>query len=73
MTISKRKSSEYNSVNTAAICQYIKEYSGKIESIYGHEWNTLESVWLSQKCWFMTGSSVTVADENGNSQVFVRE
>lgn len=29
MTISKRKFSEYNSVNTAAICRYIKEYSGK--------------------------------------------
>lgn len=47
--------------------------TGRAYTIYGHEWNTLESVWLSQKYWFMTGSSVTIADENGNSQVFVRE
>lgn len=42
-------------------------------TVYGHEWNTLESIWLSEKSWFMTGSSITITDENGNSQVFVRE
>lgn len=47
--------------------------TGRAYTVYGHEWDTLESVWLSQKCWFMTESSVTIADENGNSQVFVRE
>lgn len=46
---------------------------GRSYTVYGHEWNTLETVWLSQKCWFATGSVVTITDENGNSQVFVKE
>lgn len=37
MKIQKRKSSEYNTVNTAAICRYIQEYSGKIESMIQNE------------------------------------
>lgn len=37
MTIQKRISSEYNSVNTVAICRYIKEYSGKIENMIQNE------------------------------------
>lgn len=37
MTIQKRKSSAYDSVNTAAICRYIKEYNGKIESMIQNE------------------------------------
>lgn len=37
MTIQKRKSSAYDSVNTAAICRYIKEYSGKIEKLIQDE------------------------------------
>lgn len=37
MTIQKRKTSEYDSVNTAAICRYIREYSGKIESMIQNE------------------------------------
>ena len=43
MTIQKRKTSEYDSVNTAAICRYIKEYSGKIESMIQNE-TQLENV-----------------------------
>lgn len=43
MKIQKRKSSEYNTVNTAAICRYIKEYSGKIESMIQNE-TQLENV-----------------------------
>ena len=37
MTIQKRKSSAYDSVNTAAICRYIRDYSGKIESMIQNE------------------------------------
>ena len=39
----KKKSSDYNTVNTAAICRYIKEYSGKIEKLIQDE-AQLESV-----------------------------
>lgn len=31
MTIKRKKASAYDTVNTAAICRYIKEYSGKAE------------------------------------------
>lgn len=44
-----------------------KEY--KVESI-GVE--SFEMVWLSQKCWFSTGSEVTITNENGESKVFTK-
>lgn len=47
--------------------------TGRSYPVTGNENTSLEMVWLSQKCWFMTGSSVTITDENGNSQVFVKE
>ena len=31
---------------------------------------SLDTVWLSQKDWFMPGCSVTITDENGNSKTF---
>lgn len=37
MTIKRKKASAYDTVNTAAICRYIKEYSGKIESMIQNE------------------------------------
>lgn len=37
MTIKRKKASAYDSVNTAAICRYIKEYSGKIEKLIQDE------------------------------------
>lgn len=37
MTIKRKKASAYNSVNTAAICRYIRDYSGKIESMIQNE------------------------------------
>lgn len=37
MKIHEVKTSSYNTVNTAAICRYIKEYSGKIESMIQNE------------------------------------
>lgn len=44
-----------------------KEY--KVESI-GVE--SFEMVWLSQKCWFSTGSEITITNENGESKVFTK-
>lgn len=32
MTIKRKKASAYDTVNTAAICRYIKEYSEKLKS-----------------------------------------
>ena len=43
MMIKRKKASAYDSVNTAAICRYIKEYSGKIESMIQNE-TQLENV-----------------------------
>ena len=43
MTIKRKKASAYDTVNTAAICRYIKEYSGKIESMIQNE-TQLENV-----------------------------
>lgn len=37
MTIKRKKASAYDTVNTAAICRYIKEYSGKIEKLIQDE------------------------------------
>ena len=31
---------------------------------------TIETVWASQKCWFMPGSVVTVKDDIGNKKTF---
>lgn len=43
MTIKRKKASAYDTVNTAAICRYIKEYSGKIEKLIQNE-TQLENV-----------------------------
>lgn len=53
--------------------RFMVSCNGRSYPVMGHDWNTLESVWNSQKCWFMKGSVVTVSDENENSQKFVRE
>lgn len=37
MTIKRKKASAYDTVNTAAICRYIKEHSGKIEKLIQDE------------------------------------
>ena len=43
MNINKAKSSAYNTVNTDAICGYIKEYSGEISAMIEDE-TKLENV-----------------------------
>ena len=42
-------------------------------SVIGNEVTTLETVWASQKCWFMPGSEVTIWDDKGNSKTFRKE
>ena len=42
-------------------------------AVVGHEATTIETVWASQKCWFMPGSIVTVWDDKGNSKTFRKE
>ena len=37
MTINRAKVSSYDQLNTKAICRYIKEYSGKIETLIQDE------------------------------------
>lgn len=42
--------------------------------VYGHSWDTLEIVWLSQLCWYMPGSHVIVTNtETGESQEFYKK
>ena len=49
------------------------EYHGRSYILEVYEWTTLETVWASQMYWFMPGSKVTITDDNGNSQNFVKE
>lgn len=33
----------------------------------------MDIVWMSQKCWFTTGSSVTITAEDGTSKTYIKE
>lgn len=45
----------------------------KEQKVYGKPWNTLESVWSSELCWYMPGSHVIVTNtETGESQEFIK-
>lgn len=52
---------------------FMVSYHGGSYPVIGNEGTSLETVWLSQKCWFMKGSEVTITDADGNSRVFVHE
>ncbi len=41
--------------------------------VCGNENNTIDTVWLSQKCWFSYGSSITIANDKGESKTFIKE
>ncbi|MCD8159274.1 MAG: hypothetical protein LUD77_10410 [Clostridiales bacterium] len=41
--------------------------------VIGNENTSLDTVWNSQKCWFMKGSEVTIEDDKGNRKVFRKE
>lgn len=47
-------------------------YMGRSYILEVYSWTTLEMAWASQMCWFMPGSKVTITDDNGNSQTFVK-
>lgn len=34
---------------------------------------TLDTVWDSQKHWFMPGTKVVISDDSGNSKMFVKK
>lgn len=49
------------------------EYGASTYPVYGHEWNTLESIWNCVKCWAMSGTRVKITDNSGKSKVFVKD
>lgn len=53
--------------------QFKVEHGGRSYILEADPWITLETAWASQMCWFMPGSVVTITDNNGNSQTFVKE
>lgn len=47
--------------------------NNKEQNVYEKPWNTLESVWQSQLCWYGPGSNVVVTNtETDESQEFTR-
>lgn len=40
--------------------------------VYGHSWNTLESVFNSQKCWYTSGEYTVTNTVTGEQAVFTR-
>lgn len=47
-------------------------YRGRSYILEVYPWTSLEMAWASQMCWFMPGSEVTITDDNGNSQTFIK-
>lgn len=47
--------------------------TGRSYILEADPWTTLDLAWASEKCWFMSGSSVTITDDAGNSKTFVKE
>lgn len=47
--------------------------TGRSYILEADPWTTLDLVWISEKRWFVPGSSVTITDDKGNSQTFVKE
>lgn len=42
-------------------------------AVIGNENTTIDTVWDSQKCWFLIGSEVTIEDDKGNKKTFRKE
>lgn len=40
--------------------------------VYGHSWNTLESVFNSQKCWYTSGKYTVTNTVTGEQSIFIR-
>lgn len=41
-------------------------------TVQGNEATTLDTVWASQKSWFMPGSIVIIVDDCGNQKIYRR-
>jgi len=39
-------------------------------TVIGDRKTTLETVWASQKCFFLSGTQVRIIDDEGNSKIF---
>ena len=46
---------------------------GNAYLVEANDYHTLDTVWLSQKCWFSQGESVEITDENGESEIYTKE
>jgi len=46
------------------------ESYGSSYAVQGNENTTLDTVWASQKCWFMHGARVKITDDEGNSKMY---
>ena len=51
---------------------YRATYKNSTFDILCWEGTPLSMVWNSQKCWFLPGSVVTIKDNHGNAQEFMR-
>lgn len=40
--------------------------------VLGGDWVSLETIWLSEKCWFLPGTEVEISD-GISSKIFVKE
>ena len=47
-------------------------FHNNIFDIYCYEGETLGAVWNREKQWFLPGSRVTISDNHGNVQTFMR-
>ena len=46
--------------------------TGREYIVYGNNNTSLDVVWMSQKSWFLTGSSVTIIAEDGTSKTYTK-
>lgn len=41
--------------------------------VIGKKGNSLDTVWLSEKCWFSAGARVTISTPDGRKKTFTKE
>ena len=41
-------------------------------AVLGNENTNVDTVWASQKCWFLPGSIVVITDDRGNQKIYRR-
>ena len=52
---------------------FVVEYNNRAYTVIGNEVTTLDTVWSSQKCWFMPGSVVKITDPEGYSKTYRKQ